>query len=322
MHLTLVILIFIGASILLYFSSDLAVIHSEKLASALGVSNLIIGVTLVSIGTDISEIINSIMSCAMGHGDIDVGDSVGSNLTQLTLVFGLLPLICGPFFIRRREFIIIGACEILSLILIFTVVEKGYFTRLDAFFMMSCFVLYTVLIYNVTKESALERVDFLGLNDEEMRSKTTHLSLAVIGFFGVAIASYLLISMVLELSSLFNLHEFTVSFFFMAIATSLPELSIEVNAIKKKQYDIAIGDVLGSCIVDSTISIAIGQVLFPQEVSAQVIIPTILYTIFASVVVITVIASRQKIDKKAGVLFIFLYFGSYLILFREFIFIL
>lgn len=170
MNIVLVILIFIGSSILLFFSSDLAVKHSAKLASALGISNLVIGVTLVSIGTDIPEMINSIIACSLGHGDIDVGDSVGSSLTQLTLVFGLLPLICGMFYIRRREFIIIGACEILALILIFTVVEKGYFTRIDALFMISCFFLYTLLIYNVSKESALEKIDFLDL-EENMKKK-------------------------------------------------------------------------------------------------------------------------------------------------------
>lgn len=106
----------------------------------------------------------------------------------------------------------------------------------------------------------------------------------------------------------------------MGISTSLPELSIEINALKKKKYGIAIGDVLGSCIVDSTISIAIGQFLFPQEVSAYLIIPTIIYTIFASIVVISVIAARQKIDEKAGILFIGLYFGSYFILFSDLIF--
>lgn len=314
MNIVFVILILIGSSVLLFFSSDLAVEHSAKLASALGISNLVIGVTLVSIGTDISEIINSIISCAMGHGDIDVGDSVGSDLTQLTLVFGILPLVCGMFYIRRREFIIIGACEILSLILIFTVVEKGYFTRIDALLMMSCFILYTILIYNVTKESAIERVQFLHL-DQNLRRKSSHLGLALLGFLGVTLSSFLIINMIIELSMIFQLHEYVLSFFLMSIFTSLPELSVEINALRTKKYDIAIGDVLGSCIVDSTISIAIGQFLFPQQVSAELIIPTIMYTIFASIIVISVIAARQKIDRKAGVLFIGLYFGSYFILF-------
>ncbi|MFX0069859.1 MAG: hypothetical protein ACFFAO_02105, partial [Candidatus Hermodarchaeota archaeon] len=123
-------------------TADIAVKNSAILASSLGISNLVIGISLVSIGTDIPEIFNSIIACSLGHGDIDVGDSVGSDLAQLTLIFGLLPLICGTFKVGRKEFLIIGGCEILSLILIFTVVEKGYFTRLDALFMMCSCVVY------------------------------------------------------------------------------------------------------------------------------------------------------------------------------------
>jgi cation:H+ antiporter len=141
------------------------------LATALGVSPLIIGVTLVSIGTDISEIFNSIISCSLGHGDIDVGDSVGSDLTQLTLIFGILPIVCGAFHIHRRDIIILGTCEVLSLILIFTVVEKGYITRLDAIFMVFSLVIYFWLIYNSNKESIQHRIEILKIDQPTNQEK-------------------------------------------------------------------------------------------------------------------------------------------------------
>ena len=123
-ELVLAILMLIGGLSLIIFCSIKAVKHSAILAAALGVSPLVIGVALVSIGTDISEIFNSIVACSLGHGDIDVGDSVGSDLTQLTLVFGILPLVSGIFYVHRKDIIILGACEVLSLIVIFSVVEN------------------------------------------------------------------------------------------------------------------------------------------------------------------------------------------------------
>ncbi len=144
------IFMLIGGILLITYTNSVAVKHSAILASALGVSNLVIGVTLVSIGTDIPEIFNSIISCYLGHGDINVGDSVGSNLAQLTLVFGLLPIICGVFKVDKKTFAIIGSCEVISLILIFFVVEKGHITRFDALFMIGCFVLFTIIIYHIT----------------------------------------------------------------------------------------------------------------------------------------------------------------------------
>ena len=300
--------------ICIIIAADIAVKNSAILASALGVSNLVIGISLVSIGTDIPEIFNSIIACSLGHGDIDVGDSVGSDLAQLTLVFGLLPIVCGGFKVGRKEILIIGGCEILSLILIFTVVEKGYFTRFDALFMICSFVVYLMVIYNVTKSDLLEKVDMMELTTK-LRSKKYHLTLAILGFLGVAVCSYIIIQSIITLANVLNVHEFIISFFILAIGTSLPELVVDINALKKKQYDIAIGDVIGSCIVDSTISIAIGQLLFPQEVTPELAIPTIIYTLCASIVVFTVVGIRQKVDKKSGLLFISLYFGSYMLLF-------
>lgn len=314
LNILLYIFLLVGGIALITYSSRIAVINSTKLASSLGISSLVIGVTLVAIGTDISEIFNSIISCYLGHGDIDVGDSVGSDLTQLTLVFGLLPFICGTLYIKRKEFIIIGSCEVLSLILIFTVVEKGYFTRLDALFMISSLIFYTMITYSITKSDLLENVDLMIL-DGGLKAKKIHLIYAILGFSGVAISSFFIIQSVIYLSSLLDIPEYIISFSLVSIGTSLPELFVEVTAIKRKEYNIAIGDVLGSCIVDSTLSIAIGQLLFPQTVSAQLAIPTILYTIMASIIVITLVSYREKLDKKAGFVLISLYLIGFISIF-------
>jgi cation:H+ antiporter len=258
----------------------------------------------------------------MGHGDIDVGDSVGSDLTQLTLVFGLLPIICGNFIVKRKEFLIIGSCEILSLILIFTVVEKGYFTRLDALFMMLSFLFYTMVTYNVTKSDMLTKVDLMIHEDhhQSIGERIHFLVFALIGFAGVTLSSYFIVQSIIFLSSKLNIHEFILSFFLLSIGTSLPELSVDVTALRQKEYNLAIGDIIGSCIVDSTISIAIGQFLFPQAVSAQLAIPTVLYTIFASLIVIIVVSKRQIMDKKAGILFILIYLLAFPLLLTTFLY--
>ncbi|MFX1354543.1 MAG: sodium:calcium antiporter [Promethearchaeota archaeon] len=307
------IFIFVLGLGLIIFCSIKAVKHSAILAAALGVSPLVIGVALVSIGTDISEIFNSIISCALGHGDIDVGDSVGSDLTQLTLVFGLLPIISGAFYVHRKDIIILGACEVLSLVLIYTVVEKGYFTRLDAILMIGCLGIYIWLIYNANKESILQRVGMIE-KIKSPRRKWYHLLIASLAFVGVTISAVMIVESVIVISSALNVHEYIISFFIVSVGTSLPELAVDINALRLKHHEIAIGDIIGSCIVDSTLSIGIGQALFPQEVTASLAVPTVLYTLVASFFVITIIAVRKKVDKKAGVVFIMLYMLSYVFL--------
>ncbi|MFX1455193.1 MAG: sodium:calcium antiporter [Promethearchaeota archaeon] len=313
-QLLFAILILIGGIGIITYSSLIAVKNSAILAAALGISPLVIGVTLVSIGTDISEIFNSIVSCSLGHGDIDVGDSVGSDLTQLTLVFGLLPLITGLIYVHRKDIIILGACEVLSLIVIFSIVEKGYITRLNAILMVGSLGIYIWLIYNANKESILQRVEMIE-KIKAPKSKKFHLLLVLLGFGGVTLAAYMIVESVIFISSLLNIHEYIISFFIVAIGTSLPELAVDINALRMKQHSIAIGDIVGSCIVDSTLSIGIGQVLFPQAVTASLAVPTVLYTLSSSLIVFVIIAIRRKIDKKMGLLFIGLYFLSYVFLF-------
>ena len=307
-------LVLICGLILIVFSSIKAVKHSAILAAALGISPLIIGITLVSIGTDISEIFNSIISCSLGHGDIDVGDSVGSGLTQITLIFGLLPLITGVIWVHRKDIIILGACEILALITIFSVVEKGYITRLNAIMMVGSLGIYIWLIYNANKESISQRVEMIEKIDTP-KSKKLHLLIAALGFVGITIAAYMIVESVIVLSSVLNIHEYIISFFIVAVGTSLPELAVDINALRLGHHSIAIGDIIGSCIVDSTLSIGIGQVLFPQAVTASLAVPTVLYTLIASFIVFITIAIRRKVDRKAGIFFISLYFLSYVFLF-------
>jgi cation:H+ antiporter len=321
-EIILAIFVLIGGIALIIFSSMKAVKHSAILAVALGVSPLIIGVTLVSIGTDIAEIFNSLISCAIGHPDIDVGDSVGSGLTQLTLIFGILPLVTGIIYVHRKDMIILGASEILALIIIFAIVEKGYITRLNALLMVGSLGIYIWLIFNANKESIMHRVEMIERIDTP-KKKRYHLLVALIGFGGVTLASYMIVESVIVISTVLDVHEYIISFFIVAVGTSLPELAVDINALRLGHHQIAIGDIVGSCIVDATLSIGIGQLVFnnlpifggnPNPVTTLAI-PTVLYTLVASFIVFTIIAARRKVDRKAGILFIGLYISSYFFLF-------
>ncbi len=296
---------------LMAYSSDKAVEHSIKIASALRISPLVIGLILVSLGTDLPEIVNSIVSCAVGHADIEVGDSLGSVFTQITLVLGLLPFLGGTFKVKRKEVLVIGAFEVLALILAVSIAEKGYFTRINAIFLVASWPVLMLLIRSATAKNAKENEGVVAPTDQRY---SHHLVVAILGFLGVAIGAYAVVRSVLALSAGVPQLEYFISFFVLAIGTSLPELVVDLSAIRKKQYELAIGDAIGSCIVDASVSIGIGQVFFPQAVSGELALITGLYAIFGSIVVILTLALREKVDKKAGALFIFLYLLSYTLL--------
>ena len=135
------------------------------------------------------------------------------------------------------------------------------------------------------------------------------------GFIGVAIEVAMIVASVLELSRIFNIPDFIVSFFLVSIGTSLPELVVDLGAIRRGEVEIAIGDIVGSCIIDASIAIGIGQVFFPQAVSADLAMPAILYIILASIGVIFLIVYREKVDKKTGIVLITFYLLLYILLF-------
>lgn len=308
------VIILISGVALLVISSDKAVEHSVYFASALGISSLMTGLVLVSIGTDLPEIANSIVACSSGHGDINVGDSIGSVLTQITLILALISFLGRGFKVKRKEILVMGAFEVLALILAVSVALTG-FTREKAFFLMISWPIFVLITEKTTARTIVKKKR---LTQRTSRHYFFHLVVAALGFIGVAIGALVVVQSVIMLSNELMIPEFLISFFVLAIGTSFPELVVDLTAIRKRRYELAIGDIIGSCIFDATISISIGQLLFPTAVfvaSPERSLSLVLYAILASVVVILTLALREKVDRKAGVLFIVLYSFSYTLLY-------
>ena len=302
-------LLIIGLA-LLAISAEKAVKHSIGVATALKLSPLMIGLVVVSLGTDFPEIVNSIISSAMGHVDINVGDSFGSALTQMTLVLGLFPFVAGAFKVKREEIAVMGACEVLAFIASVSMVEKGYISRMNAFFLVASWPLLMLITRNMMKSPP-------SLNKTNRRLDH-HLFLAVLGFIGVAAGAYITVQSVIALSATLSIPEYFVSFFIVAFGTSLPEIVVDLTAVRKKQYEIAIGDAIGSSIIDAGFSIGIGTLFFPGNVTASLAVKTGLYALMCSIVVVTMLVLRQKHDRKSGLLFIMLYALAYLAIFGLF----
>lgn len=306
--------VLVAGIVLLTLSSDKAVEHSVFLASALGFSSLMIGLILASIGTDLPEMANSIVSCYAGHGDIDLGDSIGSVLTQITLVLGLVALLGRSFKVKRHEILVIGAFEVLALGLAFAVALTG-FTRIKAALLIAFF---PVSMFLIRKIAAKDIVETKKPSRQTERHVLYHLSIALLGFVGVAVGALAVVQSVIMLSSTLGIAEFFVSFFVLAIGTSLPELVVDLTCIRKRQYELAVGDIVGSCIVDATISISIGQLLFPTAVfveSSGRSVLLVTYAMVASALVILTLALREKVDRRASWVFLGLYAFSFILLY-------
>jgi len=189
-----------------------------------------------------------------------------------------------------------------------SIAEKGYITRINAIFLVASWPIFMLLARGAIGKSA-EKKD-VAVTPENGRL-FYHFIVALLRFVGVAVGAYALVQSVIILSGALKISEYLISFFIVAIGTSLPELVVDLTALRKRQYELAIGDIIGSSLVDASLSLGIGQLLFPTIISGELAAITGLYALFGSFLVILSLALTERVDRKAGAFFIAIYLLSY-----------
>lgn len=128
------------------YSSRKAVTAALRITESIGVSPALVGVTVMAIGTDLPEIANSLVSSASGHGDVNVGDSMGSVVTQVTLVLGLLCLARGGIGADRNVVISIGLAAVFASVTVWILVRDGRLSHTDGLILLMLWVAGTLML--------------------------------------------------------------------------------------------------------------------------------------------------------------------------------
>ncbi len=292
---------------LLIYCSPKVVSSSSALAKIFKISPLLIGMLVVGIGTSIPEISNSIISSLLGHGDINVGNAIGSSISQITLILGLCVLTGGLVKTKRDDVLVLGCGAALSAILGVSIIIKGVISQLDGLLLMICYIILVIILRNYIRKGYFP----VGIGERVYKArKLKYCAVLALSLSGVIIGSYALVDTVIIISESFGLPEFIISFLAIGISTSLPELVVGVSAVRRKEYELLLGDIFGSNMVDLTLSLGAGPVLAANILSGGAVRWIGLYLIMVTLAVTALIAWRKKIDKKTGVLFILLYFAS------------
>lgn len=303
--LTFWLAVLVASLVALAWFSEKAVDTAAALALLLNISPMIIGVGLVSIGTSLPEMATSLISAARGSGNIIVGDSIGSSLAQITLIMGLSVLMAGNLKADKKDIILFGGSMILATILGVLAIQTGAITRSMAFLLI---ISYLVLAMFVRKY-ALHEYYLPKIHREH------HLHFGKLSFFllGVLVSSVGVVNASVNISKILNLPEFIVAFILVSLGTSLPELAIRVQAIRKKHYALAVGDIFGSNIADMTLSMGLGPLFFPVTfITSNAAIPG-WYLIAVSALIIYIFSKTREIDLPFAVLMILLYFISFVV---------
>jgi cation:H+ antiporter len=290
-------------------ASELAVSYTRALAAGLGAPPFVVGVVLVAVGTDLPEIANSVASHLQGQGDVNVGDSVGSTLTQSTLVLALFPLVAGTLVISRRQVGLVTVLTAGGLVLTALFVLDGHLGRPDGFTLIAAWALATVATTKLLGGGANDDPPAVRHGGKLTQAAVTLGALGLVGA-GAGVAVYSLV----RLAEAVGVPEFLLAFFGASVGTSLPEIIVDVTALRAGAPGIALGDALGSSLVDSTLSIGVGPAVAPADVTARLALVGSLYTLVAIVAVGTVLVARRRHDRLSAVVLFGLYALSYAVL--------
>ncbi len=300
--MTTSILLIVGGLTAAILASRVVVDRARAIVAGTAISPFVVGLILLAFGTDLPEIANSVAASLSGHGDINVGDSIGSAVTQSTLVLALLPLIGGAFAVERRDAVSTGGATVLALLLGAGLMRDGDLTRIDGLLLVVFWALASYAVFKVAPPEQLE----LPIEEQPPRRTMTWLeaagALAVVG--GGAFAA---VQGFVGIAENMELPEYVVSFFLASIGTSLPELVVDATALRKGEREMAIGGLLGASLLDASVSIGSGPIIAPNDVTAELALRGSLVGAVVLGVVAVVLAWRRKHDWRSAVLFFLLY---------------
>ena len=288
-------------------SSRWAVGHLIDFAAATRIPSFIVGITLVSLGTDLPEIANSLVSSAAGHGDINVGDSIGSATVQSTLVLGLMPLIAGGFPLLVQPVLRVGAATAACLAGGALLMLDGNLSRLDAALLLTAWLAATVVAWHGNPDPEP------GPPPEEARPGVRHLLPAALGLVLVGAGATTAVEALTQLATLWSVPEYLVAFLLASMGTSLPELTVVIAALREREWDLAVGDALGSSLLDATLSLAVGPLFFPIAVSTGAAVTGSVTAAAVIAIVVLVLTLRRRHDRASAALLIALFLAAYLV---------
>lgn len=313
-----IMLIAIGF-VLLIKGADFLVDGSSSIAKKFHIPEIIIGLTIVSIGTSMPELFVSITSALEGHSDMAMGNVIGSNVCNLLLILGLSTVIHPVKFQRETRLIEIPMCLALTIIFMILCNTNTGITRGEAGVLIGLFILF--ILYTIVMGIKGEKFD--GQDNDQNKEASTNVSMlksilyVVLGIVGLKIGGDLTVEHSVKIAQQFQISEQIISLTILAIGTSLPELVTSVTAARKGNSDIAIGNIIGSNIFNMLLIIGVTALIKPITYNVVynvqliiLVVATLLLAFFP------IIPPKNEMNRPNGLVYLAFYAIYLMILFQ------
>jgi cation:H+ antiporter len=295
---------------MLFLGGEGVIRGSSALALRVGISALVVGLTVVAFGTSSPELIVSVKAALIGNSSIALGNVIGSNIANIALIIGvsalIRPLNVHANVIKREIPIMIGASILLIIFL-----SDGKINKIEGMILFSLLLIYTVFnILLSLKESKEIKNEF----ESELKTRlkvSTAVLFFIVGLALLIFGADLFLKGAIALAKIFNISDVVIGLTIVAVGTSLPELFTSVVASIKKESDIAVGNVVGSNIFNILSIVGITAIISP--VSSAGISPVDLTIMLAAALVLLPLSyTNFKISRAEG-LFLIIGYIAYII---------
>ncbi|WP_436643943.1 calcium/sodium antiporter [Microbaculum sp. FT89] len=284
-------LFLLGGLVLLFLAGEILVRGSVLLALRLGVSPLMIGLTVVGFGTSMPELVTSLQAAFAGAPGIAIGNIVGSNIANVLLIIGIAALV-SPIPCPTRSVMRDGGIMVAAALALAALTMGGVLTRTDGAILVLGLAVYLVLVWHQERRKVQGPAD--GAGDDAPKAGAIavarEIGLVLAGFAGLVVGGRLLVDGAVDLAQTAGVSDTVIGLTVVAIGTSLPELATSFVAAMRKQSDIAYGNIVGSNVFNVLGIAGVTALTHPIAVPAEVVrfdIPVmigvmLLMTVFAA----------------------------------------
>ena len=264
------ILILLLSLIILVWSADKFVFGASALARNLGISPMIIGLTIVAMGSSAPEMMIAATASLQGNPDTAIGNAIGSNITNIALVLGLTalfnPLTVSSSTIKREIPLILVITAIATYML-----ANSNFSFNEGLILIVGFVVYIATLLFVTlkraKENPIDDKMVLEAEQEVPDGVSTKLSVIwlIVGMILLPLSASFLVDSSIFIAKAFGISDLVIGLTVIAIGTSLPELAASIMSIIKKEDDLALGNIIGSNIFNILAAVSYTHLTLPTS---------------------------------------------------------
>lgn len=311
------LLLVVGLALLL-LGANYLVDSSVAIAKRAKISNFIIGLTIVGIGTSAPELFVSLQSGLTGHGDIAMGNVVGSNITNLLLILGVTAVIC-PFAIEKQTHRSDIPFSIFAAVLLTMFVndswnpgiDENILSRLDGGVLLIIFIsyfIYTLFIKAKNPQEAKEEMDQDATSSLEGKKPVLLWAIAAVSLGALLCGGQLFLDSAINLARAWGMSEAVISITIVAVGTSLPELITSVLAAYKNNPQLALGNILGSNVFNILMILGLTASITPiHVVGINAIDFMVMIGATVATFIVTYTFKKKKFDRAEGVIFLLCY---------------